>query len=95
MQLLERDGALAVLNEALSEARSGTGRVVLVAGEAGVGKTTLTDHVARAADGDTRFLWGACDPLLTPRALGPIHDIARQAGGALAEAIGGAPREAL
>lgn len=50
MQLLERDGALAVLNEALSEARSGTGRVVLVAGEAGVGKTTLTDHVARAAD---------------------------------------------
>ncbi|GGM85468.1 hypothetical protein GCM10007977_104080 [Dactylosporangium sucinum] len=32
-----------------------------------------------------RFLWGWCDRLITPRALGPLHDIAHQAGGALAQ----------
>jgi predicted ATPase len=69
---------------------------VLVAGEAGVGKTALTERVARAASERARFLWGPCDPLLTPRALGPVHDIARHAGGALADALNaGAPREAV
>ena len=40
-ELLERDDALALLSEALNEARLGFGRVVLVGGEAGAGKTTL------------------------------------------------------
>jgi DNA-binding CsgD family transcriptional regulator/tetratricopeptide (TPR) repeat protein len=96
MELLERDTAVEALEGALAQARAGTGRIVLVAGEAGVGKSALTERVARAAGADARFLWGACDPLLTPRALGPIHDIARQAGGALTEALtADAPREAV
>jgi DNA-binding CsgD family transcriptional regulator len=96
MELLERDTAVEALEGALAQARAGAGRIVLVAGEAGVGKTALTERVARAAGADARFLWGACDPLLTPRALGPIHDIARQAGGALTEALtADAPREAV
>lgn len=42
----------------------------------------------RAFAAARRGLWlGACDPLVTPRPLGPWHDIARQAGGALAEAL--------
>jgi DNA-binding CsgD family transcriptional regulator/tetratricopeptide (TPR) repeat protein len=85
MELLERDTAMAALQEALAQACGGAGRIVLVAGEAGVGKTALTERVARTSK--ARFLWGACDPLLTPRALGPIHDIGRQAGGELAATL--------
>jgi DNA-binding CsgD family transcriptional regulator len=80
MELLERDFAVAALDAALAEAAGGSGRVVLVAGEAGIGKTALVTRVAREHDGARRFLWGVCDPLLTPRAFGPIHDIAREAG---------------
>lgn len=87
MDLLERDGALAAVGGALDEAASGAGRVVVVAGEAGVGKSSLLGEVPRAFGERRRFLAGACDPLLTPRALGPFHDIARQAGGALADAL--------
>src|SRR5680860_814502 len=83
MDLLERDGALAAVGDALGEAASGSGRVVLVVGEAGIGKSSLLGEVPRAFGEGRRFLAGACDPLLTPRALGPFHDIARQAGGAL------------
>jgi DNA-binding CsgD family transcriptional regulator/tetratricopeptide (TPR) repeat protein len=96
MDLLERDAAVATLEECLAQAGAGQGRIVLVAGEAGVGKTTLAERAASTAASRARFLWGACDPLLTPRALGPIHDIARQAGGGLAEAVAGdVSREAV
>jgi predicted ATPase len=67
----------------------------VVAGEAGVGKTVLlAEIVARQAD-RARVLLGACDPLMTPRALGPFHDLARQAGGAMARALQGGAREEL
>ena len=96
MELLEREGALAAVGAALDEAAAGAGRVVLVAGEAGVGKSSLLGEVPRAHGGGRRFLVGACDPLLTPRALGPFHDIARQAGGPLADGFrGDARREDL
>jgi DNA-binding CsgD family transcriptional regulator/tetratricopeptide (TPR) repeat protein len=96
MELLERAGAMEAVRGALDEAASGEGRVVLVAGEAGIGKTSLLAAVPRAHGEGRRFLVGACDPLLTPRALGPFHDIARQAGGALADAFrGDARREDL
>ncbi len=84
MDLLEREGALATLSAALDDSAAGSGRVVVVAGEAGIGKTALVAAAMDAADGTRRILTGACDPLLTPRALGPFHDIARQGGGALA-----------
>ena len=89
MDLLERDGALDAVGEALDEASAGAGRVVLVAGEAGIGKSSLLTAVPVAHGASRRFLVGACDPLLTPRALGPFHDIARQAGGRLADALRG------
>ena len=72
------------------------GRVVLLAGEAGIGKSALVRRFAERQSADARFLVGACDPLLTPRALGPLHDIARQTGGRLAELLAsGGPREQL
>ena len=49
MDLLERDSAVAALDAALAEAAGGAGRVVLVAGEAGIGKTALVDAASRAS----------------------------------------------
>ena len=71
-----------MLAEALEAARSGTGSLVLVSGEAGIGKTSLVE--AFINDVDVRTFWGACDDLITPRPLDPFHDIARQSGGELA-----------
>ena len=49
--LLERELALVALAAALGEAAAGEGRVALVSGEAGIGKTSLVDHFTRAYGG--------------------------------------------
>ena len=41
------------------------------------------------------MLWGACDPLITPRAIGPLRDVARAAGGALLAALDGSREDVL
>ncbi len=93
MTLLEREPLLEALAAALREAAGGGGRVALVYGEAGIGKTTLVDAFAREHAGPGRVLRGACDSLLTPRPLGPVYDIAGDAGPALRESLeaGAAP----
>ena len=80
--LLEREAQLEVLAEGLA---ARPGRIVLVGGEAGVGKTALVR--AFAARTPARDLWGACDPLFTPRPLGPIADVADRVGGELAALV--------
>ena len=85
--LLERENALYLLLEARADALAGTGRIALVAGEAGIGKTSLARSFADDSRGDTRILWGACEPLFTPRPLGPIDDIAQEVGGPLLDAL--------
>jgi DNA-binding CsgD family transcriptional regulator/tetratricopeptide (TPR) repeat protein len=96
VQLLERASHLDALGRALAEAGAGAGRLVFVAGEAGVGKTALIQAFAVAARAATLVLRGACDPLSTPRPLGPLIDIAALSGGELAELLGtGAPRHAV
>jgi DNA-binding SARP family transcriptional activator/DNA-binding CsgD family transcriptional regulator len=94
-----REVELAGLDAALEGVLAGTaagGLVALVAGEAGIGKSALVKRFIERHAADARFLLGACDPLLTPRALGPLHDIARQTGGRLAELLAsGGPREQL
>ena len=91
--LLERDEALACLLGAHAEARAGTGQLVLVSGEAGIGKTSLVHAFAAIAGRSTRFLEGRCDALFTPRPLCPFVDIARETNGGLTAAVegGGAP----
>jgi DNA-binding CsgD family transcriptional regulator/tetratricopeptide (TPR) repeat protein len=84
MELLEREQQLAALGDYAAEAASGTGRLVLVTGEAGIGKTSLVDTF-RADNPDLRWLWGACDGGFTSRPLGPLFDIATSAGGRLRE----------
>jgi predicted ATPase len=82
-QLLERADALAALLGAYSEARAGTGRLVFVAGEAGIGKTSLVRTFTASVARSGRILEGACDPLFTPRPLAPFVDVASEIGGAL------------
>ena len=75
MALLERDSALRGAADYLAEAASGHGRLVLVAGEAGVGKTTFVDAVVRAAGGAARVAQGGCDGSSTPSPLGPLREM--------------------
>lgn len=81
LELLEREGPLRELETALAEAKNGTGRVALVSGEAGLGKTALIQNLAHLQRATVRVLWGACDALFTPRPLGPVHDMAGALGG--------------
>ncbi len=95
MQLLERGPSLASLAGYADEARQGMGRLVLVAGEAGVGKSALVEQLHDDV-ADARWSRGACDGLFTPRPLGPLFDLAGQLGGELEELCrAGAVREDL
>jgi len=95
MTLLERESSLALLNEYAAQAASGEGRLVLIGGEAGVGKSALVERLHGELP-DARWSWGVCDGLFTPRPLGPLFDLADQFGGALLERCpAGADREDL
>ena len=95
MDLLERDGALAVLTSALEAAAQGRGRVALVTGEPGIGKTSVVGRFVRDLDADTRVLVGTCDDLSIPRPLGPIRDLVGSVSRELEQALvtGAAPHE--
>ncbi len=80
MRLLERGSFLRTLTEYATEASHGDGRLVLVSGESGMGKTALLEAFRREQPG-THWLWGACDGLFTPRPLGPLFDIGAQLEG--------------
>jgi tetratricopeptide (TPR) repeat protein len=85
--LLERDELLARLDALLRQAAAGSGRMALVSGEAGIGKTSLIDAFTRTHATGARTLWGACEALFTPRPLGPLYDIAWQSTGPLRAAL--------
>lgn len=91
--LLERDDAMSILNGLLAGLRSDSaGRLVLVGGEAGVGKTALLRRFCETQAKPVRVLWGSCEPLRTPRPLGPLSDIAETTGGELDELVARAAR---
>jgi predicted ATPase len=82
--LLERGAELSTLSECLEAVgRGGRGHVLLVGGEAGVGKTTLVRRFCEEQGRSARILWGACDPLFTPSPLGPLLAVAEGSGGEL------------
>ena len=96
MDLLERGEFLEQLQDTLAEVTDGHGRVALVTGEAGIGKTSLVDQFAQTQKNGCRVLWGGCDALFTPRPLGPLYDIAPQLQGNLNRLLtDGAPRDAI
>ena len=86
--LLERHDTLYQLSQLLAQALAGPGRVAFVGGEAGIGKTSLLRAFTQsAACAGARPLWGACDPLHTPRPLGPLHDMATDIGAGVRAAL--------
>src|SRR5215468_6744635 len=95
MELLERTAFLQTLAEYAGEAQRGNGRLVLLSGESGIGKTVLLEGFQQQMPG-SRWLWGGCDGLLTPRPLGPLFDIGAQLDGEFAARCRSeAPRERL
>jgi len=78
VELLEREQPLALLSDAHSQSRRGSGRIVVVRGEAGVGKTSLVRAFLDQTPG--RSLTGRCDDASIPAVLGPFHELFNQAG---------------
>lgn len=78
--LLERDRELALLRRKLDEAARGHGHSVVVAGEAGIGKTALTRAFLAEAATHARVLRGACEDFSIAQPLAPLRDLAREAG---------------
>jgi DNA-binding CsgD family transcriptional regulator/tetratricopeptide (TPR) repeat protein len=92
---LEREGALTLLRAALEDAAGRHGSIVLVSGEAGIGKSLAVQAWVDEPGADARILVGWCDDLLTRRVLGPLHDVARVVGGEFAAAVGRADTSAV
>ncbi|SDI97145.1 Predicted ATPase [Frankineae bacterium MT45] len=72
MVLLEREAEVATLGAAADAAERGAGSLIWVSGEAGSGKSALLRAALPSA------IWGFCEPLSTPRPLGPFRDIEKQ-----------------
>jgi DNA-binding CsgD family transcriptional regulator/tetratricopeptide (TPR) repeat protein len=86
-ELLERDEAFATLEEAFAAAGRGEGRLVLVSGDAGIGKSALVRAFCSRCAAEVRILTGSCDGLRTPRPLGPLVDIGTAVGGRLEQVV--------
>lgn len=63
------------------------GGVAIVSGEAGIGKTALLRQFRGELPRRVTALWGTCDPLFTPRPLGPLLEPAAGLGGEAAELL--------
>jgi DNA-binding CsgD family transcriptional regulator/tetratricopeptide (TPR) repeat protein len=95
-ELLERSAHLSALGESLAGILTGSeGRLMLVGGEAGVGKTALLQRFCDEHRDSAHILWGTCDALLTPGPLAPLFEIADVTGGDLRELVtsGARPHE--
>ena len=62
LPLVGRDNEIAVFDAQLEAVRLGAGRFVQIVGEAGIGKSRLTDELRRRAGGDMPQVTITCDP---------------------------------
>ena len=88
VRLLEREDELGVLAGAVGEAVGGRGCVVLVGGEAGIGKTSLVRALRAELPDAVSFLSGACEPLSVPVPLQPLRELLDAADGRDLTALG-------
>lgn len=80
-QLLDREDDLGQLSAAFDRVAQGQGSVTLITGEAGIGKTTLLRNFLGNLDPATSVFRGACEDLSIAEPMGPVRDIAIEAGG--------------
>src|SRR5690349_3361444 len=85
--ILERDAERSVRTGAVREAVDRHGSVVLVMGEAGIGKSSLVEALRSHLPAEGRMLVGYCDDLATPRTLGPFRDLVGSVGTELSRAV--------
>ena len=76
--LLEREKELELLADLLANLDSSGGKVVLVRGEVGIGKSSLVGEFVDDHADEAHVLFGSCDDLSTPQPLGPVWDISRE-----------------
>ena len=86
-EVLERDTELSALADAVQAAAGGAGCVVLIMGEAGIGKSSLVEALRARLPGSGRMLIGYCDDLATPRTLGAFRDLVGSVGAELSRAV--------
>ncbi len=87
MDLLERESSLEALETAYSLTTRSGGRIALIAGEAGIGKTALVECFIQKLPAPVPVLVGGCDALFASRPLGPLYDVAGQLQGDLLDLI--------
>src|SRR4051812_34942572 len=82
--LVGRDGDLDVLRDAWARAATGEPRIVVIRGEAGIGKTRLIEELTETArDGGGRLLLGGGVPLVNgDLPFAPLDEALRPLGGA-------------
>src|SRR5499427_286142 len=78
--IVEREAELSILAGAVRAAVGRHGSVVLVMGEAGIGKSSLVEAVRPHLPAEGRMFVGYCDDLATPRTLGPFRDLVGSVG---------------
>lgn len=94
--LFEREAVLQWLLERADRSAHVRGQVVVLSGEAGVGKSSLLEALLARLPSGVAVAWGRCDALFTPRQLGPLYDMAPWLGSAVQQALAaGAPTAVL
>jgi DNA-binding CsgD family transcriptional regulator len=95
VRLLEREDELRTLGGAVEDAAAGRGSVVLISGEAGIGKSSLLRELRQRTGERVTFVIGACEPLSVPVPLAPLREVVEAAGGGDLLEVGGDDRVAL
>jgi DNA-binding winged helix-turn-helix (wHTH) protein len=99
LPFLGRERVLSRLREALSEASAGRGRVCVLIGEPGIGKTRAVEMLERElADGPVRVAWGYCREAGETPPLWPWQELLDEISGGstglrLAQSAGANPEE--
>ena len=75
MLLLEREQALRAAAGYLTDAAAGHGRLVFIAGEAGVGKTSFVTQVIADGGAEASAALGTCEGSATPAPLGALAEM--------------------
>ncbi|HZE04089.1 MAG TPA: AAA family ATPase [Solirubrobacteraceae bacterium] len=95
VRLLEREDELGLLTGVVGGAVGGRGCLVLVGGEAGIGKTSLVRAMRASLPGGVAFVSAACEPLSVPVPLASLRELLHASGRDDVAAVGADDHVAL